>query len=345
MNDRREGRQRFIEEITSEPLKFAESERIAAWLKELSKDLVPAMLAAFDGGLLNDEFTERFDQGPNSNREFTNRAKLRDLGLVTKFPEFVEFSAIKSDCEDDDRNRHWRVVPEATSDSEKHPVNYLTPLGEEFVDAFKSIPIRAPAAIADDVSGFLLGLPMRTRVSGNEFVPNIYRLALKAKISARRNPDPLVIATHQSALTDRFKWASAVRIFSPWPPTNDVTDFTNDVFGTDHRIVVGYSYLERYNSAADINVNREQYAEFYADASDRDTVIFSVVPGTERFPYLLALFEDQAAERQELVIWGRGNPNDSYSVVVETDDPGLYEWGENLFETIEATSVPFADRL
>lgn len=332
----RETRTEFINSLSQKTLNVDESKKISNWLSPLKRELAPSMLAAFDGGMLNDNFTDYFDTGPKSNREYTTRSALRDLGLVVQLRVPVQIT-------ENGDNLEWSVVDEPNQDSEIKSVNYLTPLGEEFVDAFASIPIRAPATIADIVSDFILGLPEQTRVSWSDFVPDVYTLARNAETNARENPSPVTYGTHRKSVTQHLDWATSSRMLTPWPPVDDISQFDTDEFSAFHEIIVDYSFIERYHAKADIKVEEEEYISFYQEVINQDQISLETVPNEERFPYLLGLFENADTGREQLAIHAMGKKNeDEYSVIIQGDE-ALFEWGEQLFESRD--TVPAKNRL
>jgi hypothetical protein len=253
---------------------------------------------------------------------------------------------------------------------------HLTPLGLEFVRSMfeeDGPPLLAPVLIADDLMGFINGLPDESRRIDEHLVRTddayeteeefrMFRKEVREGEYTGTLVPPFVpeepylfsrevdvgvyeggqttsgIMSLNSILDDALQDCAQVRLFTHSKPPIDIDMFdqTRDLEHMFHQLIVGRSFTEVVEGDDE---GAEPETEFFENAQEYSDLR---VETTDRYlPYMLGIFENKGQTESELVIWGRGNPDtDTYEMVATGENPAppLYEWADNLFEYVEGTT-------
>lgn len=332
------------------------SDTIERWLDVLDRQDQIWMLHEMRDRISVSEFNDKF-QAEESNNYFQVVRELREHGLAVK----ISNSELQPESADECLNNNG-----AGSDNWYH----LTPLGLEFVRSIfdpDGPPLLAPALIADDLMGFINGLPDESRRIDEHLVrtdhyetesefDNFREKVSKGDYSGSVAPpvipeDPYLLSRQmdvtvyegantlggsrsiQEKVSNAIQDRTQVRLFGPWAPTVSAQIFeeTSDLPNMYHQFIAGRKFVEQVQSDEQTEPMREFLEQARAHSDIR-------VESTQRYlPYVFAILEDKERTDCELFIWGRGNPDtDSYLMFATADDPpeSLYKWASDLFEYV-----------
>lgn len=340
------------------------AETIARWIDVFDDPDQLRMLHKMRDRISVSEFNATFER-ERSNYHYDLGNDLRQNGLAVKIsnsdlqPESADDYFKKSRNGDDD----WY---------------HLTSLGLEFLRSItdpEGPPLLAPASIADDLKGFIRGVPGESRRIDEHLVrTDAYETeaefnSFRAEVAAGQYEGslaPPVVPTNpylisremditvyegestlrgqrdlDQKITTAIRGRAQVRLFGPWAPTTSANVFETplDLPGTSHRFIAGRGFIDKMNS----DEQTGSMETFLDEACERSDI---QVESTQRYlPYVLGILQNEDGGETELFVWGRGNPEtDSYMMFATATDPSpaLYNWATDLYEYVADSATEFA---
>lgn len=341
------------------------SEAIGRWIDAFDRPDQVRMLHEMRDRISVSEFNATFERD-TSNYHYDVASELRDDALAVKIsnsglqPESADGYLKESRDGDDD----WY---------------HLTPLGLEFLRSITDRdgpPLLGPVSIADDLKGFIKGVPdearridehlVRTGGYGTEAEFDSFRADVVAGQYGESLAPPIVpedpyllsremdVTVYEGESTfegrrmldtrvaEAIRGRTRVRLFGPWAPTKSARMFEEplDLPGTSHRFIAGQGFIDKIES----DERTGSLETFLEQARNRSDIR---VDSTQRYlPYVLGILEDEGGADPELFVWGRGNPEtEKYMMFATAEDPSpaLYAWATDLYEYVADSATEYAD--